>query len=231
MKAIIQGHKAVSLLTGKEAGERGHLEMKRCFYTVAIGFSLILGALGALSVGSETAEADNTRMTAADLFAPAENFVVHTSTTERRQQLHCLALNIYWEARSEPITGQLAVAAVTLNRVQDPRFPSNVCDVVRQGGEIRRHRCQFSWWCDGKKDDPKDAESWRRANTLARLSSAGIVDDPTQGALWYHADYVTPYWAAKKERVAQIGRHIFYVLPTDKDVQVSENTNSNVVMR
>ena len=205
--------------------------MKRYFYIVAIGFSLLLGTIGALSVGSETTEADNTRMTSAHLFAPAENFIAHTSTTERRQQLHCLALNIYWEARSEPVAGQLAVAAVTLNRVQDSRFPSNVCDVVRQGGEIRRHRCQFSWWCDGKKDDPKDANSWRRANTLARLSTAGVFDDPTQGALWYHADYVNPYWAAKKERVAQIGRHIFYVLPTDKDVQVSENTNPNVVTR
>lgn len=205
--------------------------MKRYFYTVAIGFSLLLGALGALSVSNQAAEADNNRKTMTHLFAPAENIVIHASTTERRQQLHCLALNIYWEARSEPITGQLAVAAVTLNRVQDPRFPSSVCGVVRQGGEIRRHRCQFSWWCDGKKDDPKDANSWRRANTLARLSSAGIVDDPTQGAMWYHADYVTPYWAAKKERVAQIGRHIFYVLPTDKDVQVSENTDPNVVTR
>ena len=108
-----------------------------------------------------------------------------------------------------PIKGQLAVAAVTLNRVQNSRFPSNVCDVVRQGGVIRRHSCQFSWWCDGKKDVPKDAELWRRANTMARLSTAGIVEDPTLGALWYHADYVNPYWAEQKERVAQIGRHIF----------------------
>ncbi len=205
--------------------------MKHYFYTVAIGFSLLLGAFGALSVGDETSEPNNNRKTTAHLFAPAKNFVVHTSTAARREQLHCLALNIYWEARSEPVEGQLAVAAVTLNRVQNSRFPSNVCDVVRQGGEIRRHRCQFSWWCDGKKDVPKDAESWRRANTLAKLSTAGIVEDPTLGALWYHADYVNPYWAEKKERVAQIGRHIFYVLPTARNVQVSENTNSNVVTR
>lgn len=205
--------------------------MKRYFYTLVIGFSLLLGAFGALSVGNETAEVNNNRKITAHLFAPAANFIVHTSTTARREQLHCLALNIYWEARSEPVTGQLAVAAVTLNRVQNPRFPSNVCDVVRQGGEIRRHRCQFSWWCDGKKDDPKDAESWRRANTLARLSTAGIVDDPTRGALWYHADYVNPYWAEKKERVAQIGRHIFYVLPTARSLQISEYINPNVVTR
>ena len=220
-----------SLLTGREAEEKGIYVMRRYFYTVAIGFAVLIGALGALSISSESAEADNNRKIAAHLFAPAENYIVHANSAERRQQLHCLALNIYWEARSEPVAGQLAVAAVTLNRVQDRRFPSNVCDVVRQGGEVRRHRCQFSWWCDGKKDDPKDAASWRKANTLARLSTAGVFDDPTQGALWYHADYVKPYWAAKKERVAQIGRHIFYVLPSVKDVQVSENTNPNVRTR
>jgi spore germination cell wall hydrolase CwlJ-like protein len=59
--------------------------------------------------------------------------------------------------------------------------------------------------------------------TLARLTSAGVVDDPTDGALWYHADYVKPHWADAKEQVARIGRHIFYTLPEPKNVQVSEN--------
>ncbi len=157
------------------------------------------------------------------LFATATNYSEHVNDDARLQQLRCLALNIYWEARSESVAGQLAVAAVTLNRVNSPNFPSDVCDVVRQGGEVRRHRCQFSWWCDGKKDDPVNAVAWRRASTLARLISAGIVKDPTNGALWYHADYVTPDWAENKDRVAKIGRHIFYADSSDQSIRVTQN--------
>ncbi|MEX0692878.1 MAG: cell wall hydrolase [Rhodospirillales bacterium] len=188
-----------------------------------IGFSLVFGAISVFGTQHHGADARTRQAQSDRLFAPAANFILHDDDEARREQLRCLALNIYWEARSESIDGQLAVAAVTLNRVQNPRFPSDVCDVVRQGGEIRRHRCQFSWWCDGKKDDPLDAESWRRAMTLARLAGAGVVKDPTNGALWYHADYVNPSWAGQMERVARIGRHIFY---TDNDawtVQLSQN--------
>lgn len=147
------------------------------------------------------------------LFVHAKNFVVHEEDQARDAALQCLALNVYWEARSEPMQGQLAVAAVTLNRVNDPRFPNDICDVVRQGGEVRKHRCQFSWWCDGKKDIPVEADAWRRATTVARLTYAGVVSDPTEGALWYHADYVNPDWASYKTVAAKIGRHIFYVYP------------------
>ena len=107
----------------------------------------------------------------------------------------------------------MAVAAVTLNRVADPHFPNNICSVVRQGGEVRRHQCQFSWWCDGKKDDPLEITAWRRAEIVARLATAGVLADPTHGALWYHADYVEPYWASIKEQSTKIGRHIFYTFP------------------
>ena len=132
--------------------------------------------------------------------------------------LRCLALNIYWEARSEPKIGQIAVAAVTLNRVKARQFPSRICDVVRQGGEQRRYRCQFSWWCDGKKDQPVTVPAWRRAKILARLVYAGVVTDPTGGALWYHADYVQPARAAKKQWAIKIGRHLFYRSPARHDL-------------
>lgn len=155
--------------------------------------------------------------------------VAHSRADIERENLQCLALNVYWEARSEPMAGQLAVAAVTLNRVQDSRFPSDICSVVRQGGEVRRHGCQFSWWCDGKGDEPLEPQAWRQAMKVARLFSAGIVDDPTQGALWYHADYVTPGWAQAMEPVTRIGRHIFYVSPTR--LQVSENARTEVATR
>lgn len=129
------------------------------------------------------------------------------------QDLQCLALNIYWEARSEPMYGQLAVAAVTMNRVRNERFPDTVCEVVKQGGWKRRHQCQFSWWCDGKRDEPMEQEAWRRAQFLARLAYAGVSSDPTKGALWYHTEDVSPYWGAVKHPITKIGRHVFYVDP------------------
>jgi len=128
-------------------------------------------------------------------------------------ELHCLALNIYWEARSEPLEGQLAVAGVTLNRVASTRFPDSICDVVYQGGWAKRHKCQFSWQCDGLSDSPKEKHAWHAAQHLARLYLAGRYTDPTGDALWYHADYVDPYWADSMTQTAQIGRHIFYKHP------------------
>lgn len=123
--------------------------------------------------------------------------------------LHCLALNIYHEARSEPPSGQLAVAQVTLNRVASKSFPQSVCDVVKQGGQ-KRNRCQFSWWCDGKSDQPTEMKAWRKSLDLGRRVLADQVSDPTDGALFYHATYVSPKWSRSFQRTAQIGRHLFY---------------------
>jgi hypothetical protein len=126
------------------------------------------------------------------------------------QSLDCLALNIYHEARGEPLDGRVAVAQVVMNRVGDPEFPSQVCEVVRQGGERSRDRCQFSWWCDGRGDRPDDLAAWTGSKDLARRILAGSVDDPTGGALWYHADHVSPDWDMDIIRQAKIGRHVFY---------------------
>jgi spore germination cell wall hydrolase CwlJ-like protein len=134
---------------------------------------------------------------------------------ETDEALRCLALNIYHEARSEPETGQRAVAAVTINRVRSKTFPSSVCKVVKQGGQ-RRNRCQFSWWCDGKKDQPMEAAAWQQALAIGRLSLRGEADDPTNGALYYHADYVRPRWSRTFERTARIGSHLFYK-PVDSE--------------
>lgn len=202
--------------------------MLRSYTALIIGLSFVIGMFLVSDKQLGGAEAMAKQTQSERLFAPAANFILHNTNEARREQLRCLALNIYWEARSESIAGQLAVAAVTLNRVQNPRFPSDVCDVVRQGGEIRRHRCQFSWWCDGKKDDPVNAESWRRATTLARLVSAGVAKDPTNGALWYHADYVNPAWAERMERVAKIGRHIFYTDNQAWAVEVTQNEGLDI---
>jgi spore germination cell wall hydrolase CwlJ-like protein len=125
-------------------------------------------------------------------------------------ELHCLALNIYHEARGEPDKGKRAVGHVVMNRVTDHRFPRSVCQVVRQGGERRRHRCQFSWWCDGRSDQPRNKSAWDASIEIAREIIAGQSADPTGGALWYHADYVSPYWRKAFKRGPKIGTHIFY---------------------
>lgn len=136
--------------------------------------------------------------------------------------LECLALNIYWEARSEPLEGQVAVAAVTLNRVNEARFPDTVCAVVKQGGNKRLNRCQFSWWCDGKSDKPTEAAAWQTSKALARRVLFGELADPTGSALWYHANYVSPSWTSRKVQTAWIGRQIFYRNPDfDKYIQIA----------
>ncbi len=125
-------------------------------------------------------------------------------------EIECLALNIYFEARSEPDAGRLAVGHVVMNRVSDDRYPGKVCAVVRQGGEKVRNRCQFSWWCDGRSDRPRDRHAWKQSKAIATRIYWGFSDDITEGALWYHAVYVRPAWRKILVPGRTIGRHIFY---------------------
>jgi len=126
-------------------------------------------------------------------------------------EVRCLALNIYFEARSEGEQGQLAVGHVVMNRVADRHYPSTVCNVVRQGGEKRRNRCQFSWWCDGEPDKPLNKKAWLKSLKLAIKVYFKHSEDPTDGALWYHADYANPYWSDTLIMGNKIGQHIFYL--------------------
>jgi spore germination cell wall hydrolase CwlJ-like protein len=127
-----------------------------------------------------------------------------------RQEVRCLAQTIYFEARGEPDAGKLAVGHVVMNRVASDQYPDRVCAVVRQGGEEQLHRCQFSWWCDGRSDQPEELDAWRHSQALARAVYWNFSPDPTGGAKWYHADYVAPAWRDKFERGPVIGRHVFY---------------------
>ena len=122
----------------------------------------------------------------------------------------CLALNIYHEARGEPLKGQVAVAQVVLNRVAHVRFPNEVCAVIKDGGEWPRGFCQFSWWCDGRSDAPLESKAWRESLALADEVLSGAHGDPTRGALWYHATSVAPTWRRDFDRTGRIGDHIFY---------------------
>lgn len=124
-------------------------------------------------------------------------------------EIMCIATAIYFEARGEPIAGQYAVAQVVMNRTHDPRYPDDACSVVYDGGEDR-YQCQFSFFCDGKSDQPEDDVSWRVAQLIARAvyegKSAPIVGEATH----YHATRVNPDWAHTGQRVAKISDHVFY---------------------
>jgi len=121
----------------------------------------------------------------------------------------CLALAVYFESRAESVEGQQAVAAVVLNRVRSGRFPGNICAVVHEGGG-QRHRCQFSWYCDGRSDKPRDGGAWEQAVAIADSVIDGQVSDPTDGALYYHNTHVKPKWRKKLTKTAAIDNHIFY---------------------
>ena len=132
--------------------------------------------------------------------------------------LMCMAFNIYHEARNESMLGQIAVGQVVMNRVWDKRFPNTVCEVVTEADTYKGtnkpvlHKCQFSWYCDGAKDDVnKDSKAWRYSLEYASIVLSGrIVLDVTEGATHYHATYVRPAWARTKTRTTRIDRHIFY---------------------
>ena len=124
--------------------------------------------------------------------------------------LMCLALNVYHEARSEPVVGQYAVAHVTINRVQSNKWPNDVCKVVKQGYHKGRHRCQFSWYCDGKSDKPYEELAWAKSLIVADNVLSGRILDITYGATHYHARYVRPYWSKKLLKTVAYGSHKFY---------------------
>ena len=144
-----------------------------------------------------------------------------------RDEISCLALNIYHEARGEPDEGKLAVGHVVMNRVMSSRFPSTVCDVVRQGGEVRRYRCQFSWWCDGRSDKPRNKQDWQNSSEFALAVYWSQTEDPTEGALWYHADYVNPKWRNDFVQGPKIGRHIFYQQHPARNYEVATSFSVN----
>ena len=117
----------------------------------------------------------------------------------------CLANAVYFEARSEPLEGQLAVAEVVLNRAASGIFPTGICDVVTQ-------RAQFSFVRNGKLPDAdKGSACWHRALAIADIArKRSLAGEIASDVLWYHATYVSPSWDRQRTRIAQIGKHIFF---------------------
>ena len=143
-------------------------------------------------------------------------------TKQTDPELYCLAQNAYYEARGSSRADMMAVSDVVLNRVRDGRYPNTICDVVYQGKQkpswkdptkmvMVRNMCQFSWYCDGKKDNPPQGDAWHNAQMVAYemlylYKDANITD----GATHYHAHYVRPSWAKTFISKGRVGAHFFY---------------------
>ena len=135
-----------------------------------------------------------------------------TRAQRRANDLQCLAENVYFEARGEPLAGQYAVAEVTMNRTQAPYFPHTVCEVVhetRWDPSRRRHVADFSWTESGALSAP-DGPAWKQAMTIATAVYDDMNKPQVPGALFYHATSIRPGWARTRKAVATIGNHIFY---------------------
>ena len=168
--------------------------IKALAHTANIAALCTLVAFGAVQLNIAPAEAQEAMLTVSD------------------DDMYCLQQNIFFEARNQSRIGQVAVAWVTLNRVDATRYPSNICDVVWQ-------RKQFSWTHDGKADTPSDNVLEQRAWEDARLIAEVVVIDwltaetrrsPIEDATMYHANYVDPYWASSYDHVVTVDTHIFY---------------------
>lgn len=138
----------------------------------------------------------------------------------KTEAIECLAKNIYFESANESLAGQISVGMVVLNRVNDARFPSEICDVVYQGRygknerATRKNQCQFSWACDGKSDVARDKQklddAFKVAELVYQMHKKGY--DITDGATHYHATYVDPKWNKDRnmKRITKVDTHIFY---------------------
>lgn len=137
----------------------------------------------------------------------------NTSVTAevRNKQLECLARNIYYEAGNQPFEGKVAVAQVTINRSESGQFPKDICQVVYQKNIVyEKVLCQFSWYCESATmTRPRNTAMFKESEMVARqVLLEGFRLPSLQKALYFHATHINPKW--DREKVAQIGGHIFY---------------------
>jgi spore germination cell wall hydrolase CwlJ-like protein len=137
---------------------------------------------------------------------------IAAAAAARDAELQCLAENVYYEARGEPLEGQYAVAEVTMNRVASSSFPKSVCEVVhekRWDALRRRDVGAFSWTELDSLGEPHGG-AWQQAREVAAAVYDGMHEPTVPNALYYHAKYIKPSWAKPNRRVATIGSHVFY---------------------
>ena len=142
-------------------------------------------------------------------FEPQESSQITTAMRER--QLSCLSKNIYYEAGSEPFEGKVAVAQVTLNRVNSGKFPEDICQTIYQKNVVyEKVICQFSWACDRDSGArPPNNANYRESQEVAKKVLLEDFRLPAlKDAMYFHGDYINPGW--KREKITKIGRHIFY---------------------
>ena len=154
---------------------------------------------------------------AVNLFVPVAKAQVEKQTMKVASQhfnneIQCLAENIYYESAGESFEGKLAVAQVTLNRVNSGKFPKTVCGVVKQKDEVNgRIVCQFSWFCGSAYSMIRNSYQWEESVLVAKKALTSEVSHVIlhrEKAMYYHANYVKPNW--NLPRITQIGNHIFY---------------------
>ena len=142
--------------------------------------------------------------------SPASPFYLATAApADGPLSSRCLAQAVYYEAASESLDGQRAVAQVVLNRVRDRRFPKTVCGVVFEGSGLRTG-CQFSFTCDGSLNRVPSPAAWLVAQAVADAALRGDVMKAIGHATHYHTVWVTPYWGAGLTKWGRLGAHIFY---------------------
>ena len=144
------------------------------------------------------------------LFATLMHAMVAEDRGQREQA--CLALNVYYEARGEPLEGQYAVAEVTMNRVANSRYPDTVCEAVYQEkwDYLRKRYVSAFSWTELESNSKPGGEAWERAVSVAEQTYSGRRANFLDGAVHYHATYIRPSWSRGKEPVARIGQHVFY---------------------
>lgn len=168
---------------------------------------------GTLYDPTGTGDGAAAELAAARAAGPAARAFAFAGTgIDKARALHCLASAVYYEAASEAIGGQRAVAQVVLNRVAHPSYPNSVCGVVFQGSE-RATGCQFTFTCDGSLARRPMKAAWERALTVARQALDGEVYEPVGLATHYHTIWVDPYWAPSLEPIGTLGAHRFYRWP------------------
>lgn len=163
----------------------------------------------AKKMGEAHSDAEPTEFAALSLHPKA---LARVTIGKKSDNWYCLAEALYFEARGEPLRGQIAVAEVILNRVDSKRYPDTVCGVVQQG-QHRRNACQFSYNCDGRANRIGEKKAFNKLGKLAYVMMNGAERELTGDALFYHNNTVRPRWSRKMIKTARIGRHIFYRQP------------------
>lgn len=183
------------------------------FKSISILIATLILGLTVVTVGTEPAQASTiNKQMEETTFVVTKHKKPKTKTVKKsivsRNEMTCLAHNIYYEAGYESEEGKIAVANVTMNRVNaSGTFPNTVCGVVYyKYGKY----CAFSWTCDDKADDPPKNKSYMDALRIAKLALSGALEDLTNGADHFHEVRVRPKWSRTMVKTTQIGRHVFY---------------------